>query len=161
MFSLLRSLFLIWIISTFTACNSFSPSTQPTLNPEELKVKIQSELKGELTHFIQDYRDHSGTVFVRWDLAGDSTNALIAKSAKEDTVTVLENFAASKQSFEEIIVSGWHYWTVDINGTLEYNEFFRLKYTTETLTNINWDTVRSDYIWLIADSGEIHWLLEK
>lgn len=144
------------LIPTWAAC------TQPeTVSPEQLHANLQAELQGELTHLIWDYRDQAGTVFVRWDLAGDSTNARIAKSAKEDTAIVLKNLFDSNQPFEKVIVSGWHYWTVDINGTLDYNEFFRLEYTPETLDEINWGSLRSDYIWLIADRGEIHWLLDE
>jgi len=160
-FSLLLSIVFILIAPIFTACKTIDPSAQSTINTEDLQAQIQSELKGELTHYLQDYRDQTGTLFVRWDLYGDSTNERIANATKEDTVTILKNLTLTNQPFEKVIISGWYYWTVDINGTLDYNEFIRLEYTRATLEAITWETVRSDYIWLIADGGEIHWLLEE
>jgi hypothetical protein len=160
-FSLLLPITLFWIISLQAACQSQSPTTQATINSEALQAQIQADLKGKLTHYIHDYRDQAGTLFVRWDLYGDSSNERIANTAREDTVTILKNLTLSKQPFEKVILSGWYFWTVDINGTLDYNEFIRLEYSPETLAKINWETIRSEYIWLVADGGEIHWLLEE
>jgi hypothetical protein len=142
------------------ATNTQTP-TIVSISSEELSHQIQSEIKGELTHLIYDYQDNPGEIFARWDMYGDSTNERIAKTAKEDSVAILGAITQSDLTFTKVIISGWYYWTVDINNTIEYNEFFRLHYDLETLEQINWETVRSQYIWLVADKGEVHWLLEN
>ena len=51
--------------------------------------------------------------------------------------------------------------TVDINNTLEDTEVISLYYDKATLEGRNWDTIRSQYIWLIADRGFVNKELQR
>jgi hypothetical protein len=147
---------------THTAAISATSLPTPTklkITEEELFELTQDGLLGKLKGV--DFDQDKGTIFVRWDLQEDYSNERISNNAKKDTVTILKSVYQSEAVFNEVIISGWYTWTVDINNTLEYAEFINLRYDYDTLENINWETVRYKFIWLIAKGGEVHWLLDE
>jgi len=153
------------------------PTSQPTIQPtqtptiaivrsepmteSELEETLTNELKGKLKGITYDYLDEPGTIYVMWEFFPDYSNQRISDAAKEDTATILRTFYFSGMDFDEIIVSGWFTETVDINNNVEYSEFLHLYYGREKVEGIKWDTLRVQYIWLIADYGEVHWVLEE
>lgn len=128
---------------------------------DELADLIRGELLGHFKKVIIGYKDDPGRIYIRWDLSTASDNETIIEYAQTDTVTILQNCWQSGASFYEVQISGWFTQTVDINGTLDYTELIDLSYSKDTLELVNWDTVRSQYIWIIADGGSVHWLLQK
>lgn len=51
--------------------------------------------------------------------------------------------------------------TADINNTLEDTEVISLYYDKAILEGRNWDTIRIQYLWHIADRGFVHKELGK
>lgn len=156
-----------------------TPTTQPTIEKKEtievtpttaaseqttedqLIDSIGDELLGHLKKVTIGYMDDPGRIYVRWELSTASENEKIIQYAQDDTVTILRNCWESGASFYEVQISGWFTQTVDINANLEYRELIDLVYTKDTLELVNWETVRSQFIWIIADGGSVHWLLQE
>ena len=95
-------------------------------------------------------------LFICWDLQAAYSNELIAKGAKEDTVEILRTVVENNVEYDQVLISARHPMTVDINDTIEDTEVISLYYDKATLEGRNWDTIRTQFIWLIADRGFIH-----
>jgi hypothetical protein len=139
-----------------------SPSASDTRTSpktiEEVVTEIDEQLIGELVNLELDHEGEPGRIYARWDIAIDSTNEAIIDGARLDSVTILRSIARSGINYEEVWLSGWFTITVDINLNTEHTEMVSLFYDRETLEPRNWDGIRSQYIWLISDRGNIHWL---
>jgi hypothetical protein len=149
------------------------PVEQPTLSPTpmiersepmtegELEDSLTEAIQGEFKEIIYDFQDEPGTIFVKWEFFPEYSTESIVDTAKEDTAAILRTIYYSGMDFNEVIVSGWFTQTVDINNNVEYTELLQLYYGRNKLDGIKWDSLRVQYIWLIADDGQIHWLLEE
>ena len=135
--------------------------TRPPTTEEELMAMISSELLGYLKEVIFDYQGNTETLFVNWDVARDSTNERIISGAQQDTVTILRAIAESNIDYQEVRLSGWYPVTIDINDNVEDTEVIWLYYDRSTLEELNWENVRSQYIWIVADRGSVHRLLQE
>lgn len=146
-----------------TDISEVAPTTTPDnlITEQRLADSIRAKLLGYLKKVIIGYKDDPGRIYIRWELSTANKNEDIIKFAQNDTVTILQNCWESGASFYEVQISGWFTQTIDINGTLDYTELINLNYTKDTLKLVNWETVRSQYIWIIADGGSIHWLLQE
>jgi len=113
-------------------------------------------LSGDLKDVIFDCKGNQGRLFICWDLQGAYSNELIAKGAKENTVEILRAVVESSVEYDQVLISAWYPLTVDINNTLEDTEVISLYYDKATLEGRNWDTIRGQYISLIADRGFVH-----
>ncbi|HEY46890.1 MAG: hypothetical protein AMJ88_07040 [Anaerolineae bacterium SM23_ 63] len=132
-----------------------------TITEEELGNLLSEVLSGELKDVIFDYKSRPGTVFICWNLQGAYSDELIAKNAKEDTVQILRTVVESGIEYDQVLISAWHPMTVDINNTLEDTEVISLYYDKDTLEGRNWDTIRTQYIWWIADRGFVNKELQR
>ena len=131
-------------------------SASTTFTEEELENLLREVLSGDLKDVVFDYKGEPGTLFICWDLKSDYSNELIEKAAQEDTVEILRAVVESSAEYDQVLISAWYPMTVDINNTLEDTEVISLYYDKATLEERNWDTIRSQYIWLIADRGFVH-----
>ncbi|NIW44051.1 MAG: hypothetical protein GWN30_04570 [Gammaproteobacteria bacterium] len=86
---------------------------------------------------------------------------MIAEQTKEETTEILDTIYHSGANFNRVTLSGWYTITIDINNTLEYIEMLSVLYDKEILDQINWQTVRPEYIWLIAERSMVHRLLKE
>jgi hypothetical protein len=127
-----------------------------SITEEELGNLLREILLGDLKDVEFDYKGEAGTLFICWDLQGAYSNELISQRAKEDTVEILRAVVESSVEYDHVLISAWYPMTVDINNTLEDTEVISLFYDKTTLDGRNWDTIRSQYIWLIADRGFVY-----
>jgi hypothetical protein len=118
-----------------------------------LENLLREVLSGDLKDVIFNYKGNPGMLFICWDLQGAYSNELIAKGAKEDTVKILRVVVESSVEYDQVLISAWYPLTVDINNTIEDTKVISLYYDKATLEGRNWDTIRMQYIWLIADRG--------
>lgn len=130
----------------------------PMLSEDELLAAINAEedLLGVLTEVVFDYDDEPGVVFVRWNIASGVTNEKIIAGAKQDTVVILRTTYLSGLEFDEIWLSGWYTVTIDINANTSHDEMCFLKYERETIAQLHWDRVRSQFIWDITRWKGLH-----
>jgi len=138
-----------------TSVQTPTPAETP-ITEEELENLLREVLSSDLKDVIFDYRGKPGTLFICWDLQGAYSNELIAKGAKEDTVEILRAVVESSAEYDQVHISAWYPMTVDINNTLEDTEVISLYYGRATLEGRNWDTIRSQFIWLIADRSFVN-----
>lgn len=138
-----------------TSVQSPAPA-KTSITEEELENLLREVLSGDLKDVIFDYKGNPGRLFICWDIQGAYSNELIVKGAKEDTVEILRAVVESSVDYDQVLISAWYPMTVDINNTLEDTEVISLYYDKATLEGRNWDTIRSRYIWLIADRGFLH-----
>jgi hypothetical protein len=142
-------------VSTIKPAQASTPTElPPTAN--ELSDLIGRDLEGEIRDLAFNYQGKHGILFISWNLQGFYTNELIARSAQRDTVEILRLIVESGLEFNQVLISGWYPMTVDINNTIEDTEVISLYFDRETLEERNWRTIRSQYIWLIADHGFVH-----
>ena len=131
-----------------------SPSVQ--VSESELLESISGEMLGVPTEVQFDYEDELGVVFVRWEIASENSNEKIIAGAKQDTVVILRTIYLSGLDFEEIWLSGWYTVTIDINANTAPAEMVFLKYERETIAQLHWDRVRSQFIWDITRWKGLH-----
>jgi hypothetical protein len=143
--------------SEITPSLVLSPTPAKTsITEEELEQHLREVLSDNLKDVIFDYKDNPGILFICWDLQSAYSNELIAKGAKEDTVEILRTVVENNVEYDQVLISAWHPITVDINNTIEDTEVISLYYDKATLDGRNWDTIRTQFIWLIADRGFVH-----
>ncbi len=128
---------------------------------EELEDLLREVLIGDLKDVIFDHNGEPGMLFISWDLQSAYSNELIADGAKEDTVEILRTIVESDVEYEEVNISAWYPMTVDINNNVEDTEVISLYYDRATLEGRNWDTIRKQYIWWIADRGFVNKELQR
>lgn len=173
--SIILLLFLLVAACTTQASPEARPpvSTEPTPSAqldqpvkgisteEELEDLLREVVSGELKDVIFDHEGEAGTLLVCWNLQGAFSNDIIAKTAQEDTVNILGTVVESGVEYDQVHISGWYPMTIDINNTLQDTEVISLYYNKATLEERNWDTIRAQYIWWIADRGFVNKELQR
>ncbi len=138
-----------------------TPTEAPGFDSDQIISELEENLSGRLKTIEFEHENDPEWIYVRWDLEGGGTNQMIAEQTKEETTEILDTIYHSGANFNRVTLSGWYTITIDINNTLEYIEMLSVLYDKEILDQINWQTVRPEYIWLIAERSMVHRLLKE
>lgn len=130
-------------------------ATRIPMNDTQIEQLLSEGLQGDLISFEPD-RQTGEEIIVHFQILLEETASRTIRTARDDTVCILHSIAGSGISYEKIIVSGWAPITIDINSNTQNTELLFLQYDRETVDAINWDTLRAQYIWLIASYSQIH-----
>lgn len=138
-----------------------APTSPPhSLTADSLRQELRDTLLGEVKDVQFDTLGEPGDIYIRWKLLGSYSHARFVDYAKEDTVTILRTVAESDLDFHEVQLSAWYDMTIDIDGKAENTQLIHLFYSLATLDRVDWEKVKSEHIWIIADRGTVHWILE-
>ena len=139
-------------VQRFTAVST--PSRAP-MDDEQMQQFLSEDLQGELISFHSN-DEEAGEINVRFQILLEGTTARTIRVAREDTVCILHAIERSQLIYQQIVISGWAPITVDINANTQNTELLLLRYDRETVDAIDWNALRTQYIWLIASYSQIH-----
>lgn len=96
-----------------------------------------------------------GTTFVRFDIADNFTQGMIASRAERDTCEALELGLNEHPDTGRIAVEG-SFPTTDAYGNEDESVILRAHYDRGTLGQINFDNCQIIDVWGIRDGGQLH-----
>ncbi|WP_453984289.1 PASTA domain-containing protein [Brevibacterium casei] len=107
-----------------------------------------------------DFDYYQGEVTVQFEIDDNFTTGLVATGAKQDTIAALQAAKAKYPGYKSIVVMGSGP-TVDKYGNEDNSYLFSVRYTRDTVEQIDFDNSALIDIWDLRDAGMVNPDLDK
>ena len=126
---------------------------EPESDDEDVEPEEEEESRFSVDHDEGDFE--GGATFVRFDIADNFSQGLIASTAQRDTCEALEVGMEEYPDAGRIAVEG-SFPTMDEYGNEDDSVILRAHYESDTLDRIDWDNCQIIDVWDLRDGGQIH-----
>lgn len=124
-------------------------------SPADDEPEPADEAQFEITYDSDDYAEDGGTTFVRFEIADNFTQGLIASGAERTTFEALEAAIEEHPETGRVQVIG-SFPTMDEYGNEETSDILQPVYLRETIDQINFDNWATIDIWSLRDGGMVN-----
>ena len=140
--------------------NITKPTPTPTPSDDDVLARIVTRTLGSSNREVERVKsitldDLERHLVIEWSINDNITGGLRKSGTKRDVLGVLEAIRDSTIDFSQVTMRG-SLRLVDVYGNANEGDVVRVSYDKDTMDRVNFDNVRTDNAWIIADESWIH-----
>ena len=140
--------------------NITKPTPTPTPSDDDVLARIVTRTLGSSNREVERVKsitldDLERHLVIEWSINDNLTGGLRKYGAKKDVLNVLRAVRDSNIDVSRVTMRGSRS-LIDIYGNANEGDVVRVSYDKDTMDRVNFDNVRTDNAWIIADESWIH-----